>query len=93
MTWNDHTHSEYASDRHEHGCYDLSGVAEEHHRSEAQGRINAFEHQTPEARQAELEVPRPLRIAVLRAYDGGRGLGSEALRAAIRAVSRGARRS
>ena len=37
-------------------------------------------------------VPRPLRIAVLRAYSDGGGLGSEALRcaqaAAIRAVNR-----
>ena len=42
-------------------------------------------------------VPRPLRIAVLYAYDGGRGVGSEALRraqsAAIRAVNREVRRS
>jgi hypothetical protein len=40
-------------------------------------------------------VPRPLRIAVLRAYADGKGLGSDALRkvqaAAIRAVNREAR--
>ncbi len=32
MSWADHDHrGDYAPDRHEHGFYDLSGVAEQHH--------------------------------------------------------------